>query len=120
MRRVLASGGDTVVAAAARADDLGVIDDHHRHKDICGVTVFTHNRRLNVCQAFTGCIRAVMAANAVASDVYVIEIGRQPANCAVAVIAIVAAGDMCRVLARGNGAIVAGAATSQNLRVIDG
>ena len=36
------------------------------------------------------------------------------------VIAVVAAGDVRRILAGGSIAVVAGAATSQNLRVIDG
>jgi len=76
MRRVLACGGDTVVAGAAGADNLGVIDAHHRNKDIGRMAVFTHIRRLNVCRAFAGRIRAVVAADAVAGDVHVIEIGR--------------------------------------------
>ena len=76
MRRVLADSSNAVVAAATRPDDLGVVDNHHRHKDICGVAVFAHIRRLYVRRAFTRCIRAVVAADTIARDVYVIEICR--------------------------------------------
>lgn len=76
MCRVFAGRRNAIVAGAACAYDLGVVDDHHWHKNIRGVAVFAHIRRLNVCRTFTRCIRAVVAANTIARDVYVIEICR--------------------------------------------
>ena len=74
MRRVLARCRDAIVTAATCPDHLRVVDNHHWHKDICGVAVFTHIRRLNMCRAFARCIGAIVAAHAIAGDVYVIEI----------------------------------------------
>ena len=116
---MLANRGDAVVAGTASADHLGVIDSHRRCKDVGRVAIVTGVCRLNVGRALADRIRAVMAADAVASDSYVIEIRRQPANGAVAVIAGIATGDMCWVLADRSGAVVAGTACANHLSVID-
>ena len=42
--QVFAGRNDTIVTAAAGADDLGVIDGHHWRKDISGMAVLTHIR----------------------------------------------------------------------------
>ena len=60
-----------------------------------------------------------MAADAVAGDVDVIEVRRQPANGAVTIVASVATGNMRQVFANGDDAIMAGAASPDNLGVID-
>lgn len=74
MCRVLARCRDAIVTAATGPDHLRVVDNHHWHKNIRGVAVFTHIRRLNMYRAFTCCIRAVVATNTIAGDIYVIEI----------------------------------------------
>ena len=76
MRRVLAGSDDTVMAGAAGPDHLAVIDSHHGHENVGAVAIFTDIGRLNVCQVLARCIRAVMAANAVAGNIYVVEICR--------------------------------------------
>ena len=73
MRRVLAAGSDAVVAGAAGPDYLGVIDNRHRLPHICAVAVFTNIGRQRVCRAFTCCVRAVVAVNAVTCDGRVIK-----------------------------------------------
>ena len=60
-----------------------------------------------------------MAADAVAGDIDVIEVRRQPAEGAVTVIAVVAAGDMRRVFAGGSDAVMAGTTAAKHLGVID-
>jgi len=65
-------------------------------------------------------IRAVVAADAIAGDVDVIEIRRNPRSGGVAIVTIVAARDVRRVLARCDGAIVAGETCPDYLGVIHG
>ena len=57
---------------------------------------------------FANRLGAIVAAHTIAGDIDVIEIGRNPAICGVAIVAGVAAGDMRRVFARGYRAVVTG------------
>ena len=84
-----------------------MIDSQYRRKQIGGVAVFADIRCLRVSWIFADCIRTVMTAEAVARDIDVVEIRRQPGDRAVTIVAIVAAGNMCRVLAGGGNAIMA-------------
>ena len=63
-------------------------------------------------------VGAVVAADAIARDINVIEVRRDPRNRCMAVVAVVAAGDVRRVLARGRIAVVAGEAGPEDLRVV--
>ena len=83
------------------------------------MAVFTDIGRLGMCRVLTGCVRTVMAADTVTGNVDVIEIRGYPGDRAVTVIAVVAAGDVCRVLASSTDAVVAGATSTKNLGVID-
>lgn len=74
MRWVLARRDDAVVTGAAHSDDLGVIHGHHWREDVSRVAIFTYVRCLDMCGAFSGCINAVMAADAVPGDIHMIEI----------------------------------------------
>lgn len=62
---------------------------------------------------------AIVAANAIAADIDVIEIRRKPTDSRMAIIAVIAARYMCRVLAGRNGTIMTRAAGAQNLSMID-
>ena len=73
MRRLLAGGGDTVVAGAATSDYLRVIDYHNGLPHIGGVAIFTDVRCQGVCRAFARCVCAVMAVYAATRDCRVIE-----------------------------------------------
>lgn len=72
-----------------------------------------------VLRILTGRDRTVMTTDAVSGDVCVIVICRQPCNRRMAVIAIVAAGDMRRMLACRGVTVVTGAATTKNLGMVD-
>ena len=60
-----------------------------------------------------------MAIYAIAGDGRVIEERWQPACRGVTVVAGIATGNVCRVLADGNNAVMAGTATPEHLRVIN-
>ena len=104
---MLAGGGNAVVAGAARTQDLGMVDDYHRREYIGGMAVFTDIRRQGVCRILARCVRAVVTVYAIAGDRRVVEGRRQPASCSVAVVAGIAAGNVCRMFADGSDAIVA-------------
>lgn len=74
--RVLANCDDAVVTATTGADNLAVIDHHHRREQVGRMTVFAYVGRLYVRRIFARCIRAVVATNAIAADINVIEIRR--------------------------------------------
>lgn len=98
----------TVVAGRAGAHYLGVVHDiDWRKKDIV-VAVLADFRCLDMRRVLADCVATVVAAEAIARDVDVIEIGRSPRVGCMAVLTIVAAGDMRRVFTRGKSAIVAG------------
>ena len=120
VRRMLAGCRYAVVAGAAGADDLRVIDRQHRRPDVARVAILTNVTRLNMRRPFTGCVDPVMAAETVARDVHVVEVGRQPACRRVAVVAVVAARDVGRMLPGRRDAVVAGAAGAEDLGVVHG
>ena len=64
-------------------------------------------------------VGAVVAADAIARDIDVIEIRGEPGDGRMAVVTVVAARDMRRVLARGGVAIVAGSAGPEDLGMVD-
>lgn len=72
-----------------------------------------------MCRILAGCISAVVAIHAVASDIHVIEVRRQPADRAMTVIAVIATGNMRRVFAGRSHAIVTGTATAEYLRMVN-
>ena len=76
-------------------------------------------RCLDVRRSLTDGICAVVATNTVIHDVDVVEVGGQPRDCRVAVIAVIAARDMRRVFAGRNCAVMTGAAGTNDLGVVD-
>ena len=119
MRRVLPGGRETVVAGAAGADDLRVVDGKYGCPDIGRVAVLTDICRLNVSRALACRAAAVMAAYAIAGNTHVVETRRSPGGRRVTVVAGIAARDVRRVFARRNYAVMTGAAGANNLRVVD-
>jgi len=147
MCRVFSGGGDSVVAGAATAEHLGVINGYNRYKrdrrvavftDICrtnvgwalvdsryrrkdnrAVAVFANICRLHVRRVFADRLGTVVTADTITSDVHMIEKHGQPASCAVTVVAGIAARDVSRVFADGSGAIMARATSTDYLGVID-
>ena len=70
-------------------------------------------------RVFADRIRAIVTAHTVASDIHVIEVRRQPAYGAVAVVAVIPARNMCRVLAGRYDAVMTGATATNDLGMID-
>lgn len=109
----------SVVTGRAGPQYLAVVNGENGREHIRRMAVFTYVGRLYVCRVLARSVRAVMAAEAVARNIHVIEIRRQPGNCAVTVIAVVAAGNMIRRLACGSDTIVTRPARAQHLRMVD-
>ncbi len=118
VRRVLAGRSDPIMAGAATAENLGVIDNHDGHKDVRAVAVLTDVGRLYVRHVLAYGFRTIMAIDAVSCDRGMVECRRQPSRCRVAVVAGVTAWNVCRLLADGSDAIMARAASPDDLCVI--
>jgi hypothetical protein len=106
MPRVLAGRRRAVMATAAGADNLGMVDGKYRQPRIRRVTVLANIGCLDMVLRLARCVDTVMAVDAVARDIDVVKVCRQPARGGMAVLAVVATADVCRVFARGNHAIV--------------
>lgn len=119
MPRVLAGSRCAIVAGATGADHLRMVDRKRRYPGIRRVAILADICRLNVILIFTRCIDAVVATNTIARNVDVVKVCGQPCRGRVAILAVVSAADMCRILAGSDYAIMAGAAGTDNLRVVD-
>ena len=82
------------------------------------MAIFADVAGLDVCRGLAGCLRTVMAAEAIARNIDVIKVRGEPAGSGMAVIAIVATGDVRGMLAGGRDAVVARAAGANDLCVI--
>ena len=118
MRGMFTGSDDTVMAGETRADNLCVIDDVDRLPHNVVVAVLTDIGRIAMCRVLTGCIGAVVAAEAVVRDVRVIEVSRDPRGRRVAVVAIVTARYVRRVLAGRDRTVMAGEASTDNLCMV--
>ncbi len=78
--RVLAGCRDAVMAGAANAHDVRVVDSEYGREHVCVVAVFTDIAGLYVRRALAGRFSAIVAIDAVAGDVDVIEVCGQPAR----------------------------------------
>lgn len=94
MSRLLAFSGNAVMAGDAGADNLRMVDCEDRYPDVRVVTILTHVAGLNVRIPFTLRLQAVVAADAVTRNVQVVEVCGKPADCRVAIVAVIAAGDV--------------------------
>jgi len=117
--RVHAGGRSAIVTGCARAQHLGVIDCSYRRPDICAVTIFADVGRLRVQWTLASRVRSIMTADTVVDNVCMIEIRRQPRDSRVAVIAIIAAGDMRWVFANGYHTVMTRATSPNNLSVVN-
>ena len=64
------------MAGIAGANDLGMVYAHYRRENVGRMAVFADIRSLNVPAVLAGRFRTVMAADAVASDIQMIEVRR--------------------------------------------
>mgnify|MGYP001455951219 CR=1 FL=1 len=94
-----ASRHDAVVAARTRTQHLRVVDADHRYPRARAMAVFTHVGGARMRGALARGIDTVVTAKAVAENVGVIKVRRQPGHSCMAVVAVVATGDVgvCRL-----------------------
>lgn len=118
--RILADRGRSVVAGRTGTEHLCMVNVEHRRPNGRRVTVLTDVGCKYVLRVLAGRNSAVVTADAVARYVRMIKVCGQPGYGGVAVVAIIAARDMSRMLSCCGDAIMTGAAATQNLRVIDG
>ena len=85
-----------------------MVNSDRRLKQRRVVAIFAETTGQNVSLVFADRIYSVMAARAVIGKASMIKSGRHPSIRRVTIITIVATGDMCRVFAYRNGAVVAG------------
>lgn len=119
MRRVLAGCRSAIVARYTTADDVRVIDREHRRKYVGRVAVLADVACRYMLRMFARRVSAVMTAHTISGDIRVVKRCGRPARCCMAVIAVVATGDMVRMFAGGRIAVVAGTAAAEHLAVID-
>ena len=74
--RILAGGNYAVVAGAARAQDLRMVDNRHRRKRACAVAILADVGRLYMRRVLAGRFGTVVAAETIRRDIRVIEIHR--------------------------------------------
>jgi len=120
MGGVFAGCYEAVMTGAASTNDLRMVNGVNRHPDVRCMAVLADIGRLDVCEVLARSVGAVMAAGAISRDIYVIEIGWQPGNRRVTVIAIRAARNMLCILAGRDYAVMTGAAATQYLGVVNG
>ena len=118
--RVLACSRRAVVTRGTGSQYLRVIDRQYWRPYRWAVAVRADVRCLWVLCALAGCISTVMAAHAVAGDVRMVEIRRQPGDRRMTVIAVIAARNMRRVFAGCDDTVVTGSAGAEDLGVVDG
>lgn len=119
MRRMLARGDRTVVTRHAGANNLRVINRIRRRPDHVVMAVFTDIGCIDVSLAFAGRSRAVVTTEAAVDDASMIEVRRNPCSRCMAIVAIVTARDMRRVLAYCYRVVMAGYAGTDHLGVVD-
>ncbi len=106
MTRILARRRRAVVTGRTGAENLIVIDRRDRFPYIGIVTILANVGRQHVQWTLAGGVGTVVTANTIVDDIHVIEIRRHPGDARVAVVAVVAARNMGRVLAGGDCAVM--------------
>jgi len=117
--RVLAGGRIAVMAGEAGTNDLRVIDHVGRHERHVVVAVLANIGGIDMRRVLARSLRPVVTADAVVGDVGVIKVGGDPCVGRMAVVAVVAAGNVGRGLAGGGVAVMAGEAGANDLCMVN-
>ncbi len=112
MPRVLAGCCRAVMAGRTGAKNLVVVHRRHRRPDVGTVTVLADVGCLHVSGALASGIAAVMAAEAIVDDIGVVEVRGCPCNGGMAVVTVIATGDVRRVFAGRLDAVMTGTASA--------
>lgn len=119
MSRVFADGSDTVMARATSTDYLGVIDREYGRPNCRVMAIFADIGGLHMRWVLASRLRAVMTADAIANNIYMIKIRRYPDGCDVTVVAGVAAVNVGLVLAGCAYAVMAAYTIANNTEVVE-
>ncbi len=117
---IFSRGDHTVVTGRTGSQHLCVVDGIDGRPQISAMTILAHVGRLHVRRSLSSSIGAVVAAETIVNNIDVIEKCRQPGHGGVAVIAIIAAGNVRRIFPGSDRAVMAGTAGTDNLSVVDG
>ena len=112
MRRVLASRGDAIVTGTAAAHYVGVVNSQHGLPNRRVVAVLANIRCLNMCKTFAGGIDVVVAAEAAADNVRVVEYSWHPSSRVMTIVTLITGNDMARRFSGCLDAVVAGSTTT--------
>jgi hypothetical protein len=94
VRRVLSVRDCSVMTRRARADDLGVINPVGRRPERNVMAILANIGRQDMIDIFASCVRTVVAAEAISSEIGMVKIRGHPGYCRVAVVTIFATGYM--------------------------
>lgn len=114
-----AVGNAAVVTGAARANNLRMVDPEDWFPSRCTMTIFADVSRVDVVRPLAFGDAPVVAAETVAAKTVVVKIGGDPRCRVVAILTIIAAGDVLRRFAGCHVAVVATAATADGLKMVD-
>ena len=114
-----AVGNAAVVTGAARANNLRMVDPEYWFPSRCTMTIFADVSRVDVVRPLAFGDAPVVAAETVAAKTVVVKIGGDPRCRVVAILTIIAAGDVLRRFAGCHVAVVATAATADRLKMVD-
>lgn len=76
----LASRRHAVVARSAGAQNLRMINGVRRHPDIGIMAILADVAGLNMGWCLAGCVSAIVAGDAIGSNIRMVEVGRQPTD----------------------------------------
>jgi len=119
VRRMFAGRRRTVMAGRADADDLRMVNSVKRCEEHTVMAILADVSCLNVPGILANGFDAVMTADAIARDIEMVEVRREPAIACMTVITSITTGDVCWMFSRGDGAIVAGRTDADNLGMVD-
>ena len=101
MRCAFADSIGAVVARCTRSDNLRMVDPVDRHENNVVMAVLADIAGLDMRRILANRLNAVVTAEAIAGDVDVVEIRREPAIACMTVVACIATRNVRRMFARG-------------------
>ena len=118
VRRILAQRDGAVMAGRTGTDYVCVIHPIGRRKKYGVMAILAKIIGQNVIDILANGIRSVVTAEAIAREIGVIDVRGYPGHRYVTIVASIATGDMCRILACRDSSIVTGHAGPDNLGVV--
>lgn len=118
VRRRLAGCNITVVTGLATANDLRMVHHNRRRPEVYAMAILANSRCLNVSHVFPGGFAAVVTIGTIPGDACVIEGCWCPRDRCVAIITVVATGEVRRVFSRRGNTVMTRTTTAKYLRMI--